>query len=172
MPHDPVRAQEAQAWLGRARADLRAAEDDLAADPPLAEDAVFHCQQASEKALKGFLAWHDRPFRKTHKLEELGEQCLALDERLRAEVDCAVPLTEFAWRYRYPGEPEQLARPRPTTRSSSRVPSTRPCSQSSPKVPGRDRRRPRCRLSTLRRAGRRACGPDWWRSPRHAAGSP
>lgn len=109
MLHDPVRAQEAQAWLGRARADLRAAEDDLAADPPLSEDAAFHCQQAAEKALKGFLAWHDRPFRKTHNLEELGEQCLSLDERLRTEVDRAVPLTEFAWRYRYPGEPEELA---------------------------------------------------------------
>ena len=109
MQHDAVRAQEAQAWLARARLDLRAAEVDLAADPPLAEDAAFHCQQAAEKALKAFLAWHDRPFRKTHNLEELGEQCLALDDRLRAEVDAAVPLTEFAWRFRYPGEPAELA---------------------------------------------------------------
>lgn len=31
-----------------------------------------------------------------------------MDERLRAEVDCAVPLTEVAWRFRYPGEPEGL----------------------------------------------------------------
>ena len=25
-----------------------------------------------EKALKAFLSWHDRPFRKTHSIEELG----------------------------------------------------------------------------------------------------
>jgi HEPN domain-containing protein len=33
---------------------------------------LFHCQQAVEKALKECLAWHDRAFRKTHSLEELG----------------------------------------------------------------------------------------------------
>lgn len=93
MRHDPARVEEARAWLTRARMDLRAAEVDLAAEPPLAEDATFHCQQAAEKAPKGFLAWHDTPFRKTHNLEELGDQCRALDERLRAEVDRAVPLT-------------------------------------------------------------------------------
>ena len=31
---------------------------------PLLGDATFHCQQAVEKALKAFLIWHDRPFRK------------------------------------------------------------------------------------------------------------
>jgi HEPN domain-containing protein len=36
--------------------------------PALFGAAVFHCQQAAEKALKGFLAWHDTPFRKTHDL--------------------------------------------------------------------------------------------------------
>lgn len=77
MTPDPVRAQEARAWLERARADLRATEVDLAAEPP--------------------------------SLEELGEQCLALDGRLRGEIDRAVPFTEFAWRFRYPGEPGTLA---------------------------------------------------------------
>lgn len=50
----------------RAQEDLRGAEIDLAAAPPLLGDATFHCQQAVEKALKGFLTWHDRVFRKTH----------------------------------------------------------------------------------------------------------
>ena len=39
-------------------------------------------------------------------LEELGEQCLAIDPTLREIVDRAVPLTEYAWRFRYPGEPD------------------------------------------------------------------
>jgi hypothetical protein len=42
----------------------------------------------------------------THNLEELGEQCLGVDPTLRHIVDQAVPLTEYAWRFRYPGEPE------------------------------------------------------------------
>lgn len=54
--------------------------------------------------MKAFLAWHDRPFRKTHSLEELGEACLSIDGTLRALVDRAVPLTEYAWALRYPGE--------------------------------------------------------------------
>ena len=41
------------------------------------------------------------------RLEEVGEQCLRIDPSLGAFVDAAVPLTEFAWAYRYPGEPEE-----------------------------------------------------------------
>ena len=65
---------------------------------------TFHAQQACEKSLKAILAWHDRPFRKTHNIEELGEVCLTIDPSLRDLVDRAAPLTEFAWRFRYPGE--------------------------------------------------------------------
>ena len=56
--------------------------------------------------MKAFLAWHDRAFRKTHNLEEIGEACLSIDSSLKAIVDRAVPLTEYAWRFRYPGEAE------------------------------------------------------------------
>ena len=44
------------------------------------------------------------PFRKTHNLEELGRGCAALDETLRAVADQAAPLTEYAWKFRYPGD--------------------------------------------------------------------
>lgn len=64
------------------------------------DEAVFQCQQAAEKALKGFLAWHGRSFRKTHNLEEIGEQCLAVDQSLRGVIDQAVPLSEYAWKFR------------------------------------------------------------------------
>jgi HEPN domain-containing protein len=107
MPLDPVLAADTQSWLRKALLDIKAAEHDLAASPPLLADAVFHCQQAVEKSLKGFLMWHGVPFRKTHSLEELGEQCLDLDATLKDLVDRAVPLTEYAWKFRYPGDPEE-----------------------------------------------------------------
>jgi HEPN domain-containing protein len=66
---------------------------------------MFHAQQAAEKAMKAFLAWHDIPFRKTHNLVELGRQCTALDATLAAFAKDAAPLTENAWKYRYPGAP-------------------------------------------------------------------
>ncbi|MBM4285202.1 MAG: HEPN domain-containing protein [Deltaproteobacteria bacterium] len=107
MPFDPILVAETRAWVKKAKADLRAARHDLSAIPPLFADAVFHCQQAVEKMLKGFLLWRGVPFRKTPSLEELGEQCLELDETLREIIDRAVPLTEYAWKFRYPGDPEE-----------------------------------------------------------------
>ncbi len=104
MPLDPVRLEDTVRWMARAASDLRSARHALVAEPPILDDAVFHCQQAAEKALKGFLCWHDVVFRKTHNLEEIGEQCLAVDDTLRPAVDTAVPLTQYAWQYRYPGD--------------------------------------------------------------------
>lgn len=76
----------------------------------MTDDVVFHAQQAAEKAFKAFLVWHQRTFRKTHSLEELGEQCLDIDLSLKPVVDRAVPLTEYAWKFRYPGDLEEPLR--------------------------------------------------------------
>ena len=103
MSPEADRQAEVQEWLAKVVLDLRAARIDLDAQPPLPEDALFHCQQAVEKLLKAFLAWHDQPFRKTHSLEELGRACCTVDPALTALVDEAVPLTEYAWAFRYPG---------------------------------------------------------------------
>ena len=107
MPHDAALVQDVRGWLAKASADLRAAEHDLTASPSLHGDVVFHCQQASEKALKALLAWHDRPFRKTHNLEEIGQQCAEIEPALKGFVDRVAPLTEYAWKFRYPGEAEE-----------------------------------------------------------------
>ena len=109
MPHDPALIAETKDWLSRAAEDIRAGENGLSASPPLLADVVFHSQQAAEKALKAFLTWHSRPFRKTHSLEELGEQCLALDPTLVGLIDRAAPLTEYAWEFRYPGHQKEPA---------------------------------------------------------------
>lgn len=104
MQYDPLKFADTRAWLTKANTDLRAAEIDLGARPPLLEDALFHCQQAVEKTLKAFLTCHDQPFRKTHDLVELGGQCVALDSALETILQKAAPLTEYAWSFRYPGE--------------------------------------------------------------------
>ncbi len=110
MPHDAELVAETKAWLDRAQTDIRAANHEWTADPPLVEDIVFHAQQAVEKCFKAFLAWHGIIFRKTHNLEELAESCLRIDPTLKDLADKAVPLTEYAWRYRYPGEPQSPSR--------------------------------------------------------------
>lgn len=100
----PEKVAEVKAWLKKAAYDLKAAEVDVAASPPLLEDALFHCQQAAEKAMKGFLTAHDIIFRKTHDLDQLAKTCEGLDSSLTPILDAARDLTVFAWVFRYPGE--------------------------------------------------------------------
>ena len=108
MGSDEARAEDVRAWLRKAELDLLAAAHEIpAAESGLWSDVVFHAQQATEKALKAFLAWHDIPFRKTHNPEELGRQCVAVDSTLETSADQAAPLTEYAWKFRYPGESEE-----------------------------------------------------------------
>lgn len=105
MPDDAARLEDVRAWLAKAALDLRAA--DLELSTPAAAlwgDVTFHAQQAAEKALKALLAFHDEPFRKTHSIEELGRLCTAIAPALRPVVDAAVPLTAYAWKFRYPGD--------------------------------------------------------------------
>jgi HEPN domain-containing protein len=109
MPPDPRLVADTKAWLDKAILDLRAAEHERTASPPLTGDMVFHAQQLVEKTLKAFLSWHDQPFRKTHSLVELGRQCAVLRPDLEPLLRAAAPLTEYAWKFRYPGEVEEPA---------------------------------------------------------------
>ena len=100
----PDKAAVVRSWLSKAASDLRGAHIDLEADPPLIEDALFHCQQAAEKSLKAFLTAHDTPFKKPHDLDELGRACLELDAGLGDSMRSVATLTVFAWKFRYPGD--------------------------------------------------------------------
>jgi HEPN domain-containing protein len=110
MPHDPELVAETRGWFQRAAHDLGAGGADLSTDPAFTGDAVFHAQQAAEKSMKGYLTWHSRVFRKTHNLTELGRMCANLDRTLEPLLSRAARLTDYAWKYRYPGEPEEPSR--------------------------------------------------------------
>ena len=116
MPADPLRAIDTRSWLAKAQVDLRSADADLAAAPPILGDALFHCQQAVEKALKAFLTWQDTPFPKTHDLVALGGACVRFDATLEPLLRSAAPLTEYAWKFRYPGDV-----PEPTRQETDRA---------------------------------------------------
>ena len=103
MPLDPILVRNTREWLVRATDDLGVAEHDLKSATPFVRAALFHCQQAAEKALKGFLTWHDRPFEKTHDLREVGSLCAELDSSLEPLLKTAAALTQYAWKFRYPG---------------------------------------------------------------------
>jgi predicted nucleotidyltransferase/HEPN domain-containing protein len=75
----------------------------LAADPPLRGIAAFHCQQAIEKLLKGFLVLAAKRSRKTHSLEELGAAAQARFPEIAASVAAAKDWSRWAVDFRYPG---------------------------------------------------------------------
>ena len=69
MSLDPIRIADTCSWFRKAQNDIRAAE--LLMPEGLLDEVAFHCQQAVEKCLKGFLFWHGKPFKKTHDLLSL-----------------------------------------------------------------------------------------------------
>ncbi|MGI8912225.1 MAG: HEPN domain-containing protein [Chloroflexota bacterium] len=99
MAREDPRVHLTRQWLNKAIRDLQAAQ--LAA--ALTDIAMFHCQQAMEKALKGYLTWKDEPFRRTHLLSELLLQCQAFDSGFQLLQTSAKLLTPYATEFRYPG---------------------------------------------------------------------
>jgi HEPN domain-containing protein len=65
--------------------------------------AIYHCQQAVEKALKGFLTFHDEDFPKTHDLRALTTQACQFEASFSNWLVEASLLTPYAVEFRYPG---------------------------------------------------------------------
>lgn len=99
-PRDAVVAQ----WMQKARRDLASADRLLEGDPPFLDTAVYHCQQAAEKALKAFPAARDRPLRRVHDLVVLVDECADHDPSFADLVDDAEVLTPYGTIFRYPGD--------------------------------------------------------------------
>lgn len=98
VARDPVLEVEVRSWLALAALDLEAAVR-LAPDPEFAPVVLFHCQQAAEKAIKGFLTWHGTRFGRTHDLDMLGSLARPLAQALEPVLDRTVELTPYAWLY-------------------------------------------------------------------------
>jgi uncharacterized protein len=103
-PDSHARWLAVERWLRVAERDRRSVLACLAADPPLYDSAAFHCQQALEKLLKGFLTLAGRRGGKTHSLEQLGNLAQASFPEIAELVGAAHGWSEWAWVYRYPEE--------------------------------------------------------------------
>ena len=98
-----ARVVATQAWFVKANDDLREAEFVLTANPPFIGSSLFHSEQAVEKAIKGFLTWHDQAFL-TDDLEQLRSLCAEVDPSIVETLGGIEHLTEFAFRFRYPND--------------------------------------------------------------------
>jgi HEPN domain-containing protein len=90
-------------WLVKALHELRSAHI-VSRDPdgPL-DTAIYHCQQAAEKALKSWLTWNGIPFERTHDLVQLARQAATSKPAFNQIVQAAQYLTPYASIFRYPG---------------------------------------------------------------------
>ena len=101
---DDPKTRLARAWLVKANRDLGSAQR-LAGEPAAYLDtAIYHCQQAAEKALKAFLVYRDVAFEKVHNLSVLVEYCADIDPAFRELADAAADLTPYTTAFRYPDE--------------------------------------------------------------------
>lgn len=104
----------AQEWFKVAETDLSSADYLRNMRPVPVEIICYHCQQAAEKFLKGYLAFQGEPVRKTHDLVLLNKLCEAFDPAFEQIENQCIDLTDYGVNVRYPfpievDEPDALA---------------------------------------------------------------
>lgn len=102
MKSDKINA--VNAWFKKAENDLRTAEYTMTMDEPPYDTVCFHAQQCAEKYIKGFLAFHEIDFPKTHSIEDLVLLCKDIAPSLETEIGDIEVLSIYAVETRYPSE--------------------------------------------------------------------
>ena len=97
-------AELARAWLLKAFSDLDTARQIGGLPDGHLDAGIYHCQQAVEKMLKGFLVFHGKPFEKIHDLGKILEQAILVNAAFEKFADAADTLTPYSVAYRYPDE--------------------------------------------------------------------
>jgi HEPN domain-containing protein len=108
---DEAKRERVQDWLMKAFIDLEAARMMATGPKYLRGTAVYHCQQAAEKAVKGYLFLRDQQFDRTHDVESLVNVAASLNAGFLQWLVAAKRLTPYSVIYRYPRSP-----PPPTKR--------------------------------------------------------
>jgi HEPN domain-containing protein len=92
----------AKEWLKIAELDLSSAEFLQKMNPIPVEIICYHCQQAAEKYLKGFLALNGEEIKKTHDLMQLNKMCQKYEEKFGMIAEECLLLTDYGVNIRYP----------------------------------------------------------------------
>lgn len=92
------------AWFNKAEKDLTTVEHEFFFDDPVYETICFHCQQAVEKFLKGYLIYLEIGYQKTHEIGELVSICERKDRGITHLKEDADKLTDYAVEIRYPDD--------------------------------------------------------------------
>ena len=100
-----MRSKSILQWFDFADTDLALAEHALSMKPQPFEIICYHCQQAAEKYLKGYLIYKglETP-PKIHDLVVLNNRCIEYEEQFEDIQDECETLTQYGVQPRYPDE--------------------------------------------------------------------
>ena len=96
-------SETAKEWFAYAKRDLDTAKIlPKTLFPVPFEIVCYHCQQAAEKVLKGFLENNNVPIQKTHDLGILVTACEKINKEFQNIREHCTRLTDFGVQSRYP----------------------------------------------------------------------
>lgn len=113
---DDRKTELVAAWFLKGKHDLEAAQLLIHQEKRLLDMAVYHCQQAGEKSLKGYLTQHDIIFPKAHSLVELLNLIVPAAPGFSFLMRHARVLTPLGNEFRYPGDVSE-----PTTQEAEQA---------------------------------------------------
>ena len=90
----------ARRWMLKGESD-RLSADLIVQSPGPYDTACFHAQQAAEKYLKAVVALSGSPIPRTHDLDEIYDECLAVQPALILDRTELSVLTPYAVQLRY-----------------------------------------------------------------------
>ena len=102
---DEAKRELVHNWLLKASHDLAAARVLAQGDQPILDVAIYHCQQAAEKALKGFLVYRDVPIER-HTILDSIEKASQIEPCFDTWENTAAHFSPIRLAYRYPGTSE------------------------------------------------------------------
>lgn len=69
---DEKKRDTVNAWLVKAQRDLNVAQKLSSDEEPHLDAAIYHCQQAAEKAIKAYLVFQNQRFEKNARFRSVG----------------------------------------------------------------------------------------------------
>jgi HEPN domain-containing protein len=111
-------------WVAKAEEDYSVAAGLIRRRQIHADAICFHCQQMAEKYLKGLLQENNVHFTKTHDLEILGELARPLVPSLSLLQNDFEALTDYAVKFRYPGNSATPAKAKAAVAAAKRIRAT------------------------------------------------
>ena len=91
-----------KSWLKLANEDIIVAQQLMQYEDPILRSICFHCQQAVEKYIKGFIIYLDGDFSFTHDISRLLYELKQYESDLNLDDISPDELTAYAVESRYP----------------------------------------------------------------------